>query len=1310
MSSRKSRLAIAYTASVLLNGAFWLAYSHELRHRADTATLPKMESEAKAADKLKPLPIGIFHPLPPLPPRPAKATAARDETASAKSVAGDPAAGISTASLQGAALGLARLQLAARAAHERADRIGAHAAAAERTSARQARAARTAETVATHAAGELAADRDRVADARRDLAAAPAQNRPEQAAALASAEKSAASAKAAAAKSRSASATARASAAAARNTAATLASIAIAARQTAVEAQIAANAAQPMNPAAAPLNAAGRKAPSQVAAANVMAEGKTPGEDAGAPDSRPAPADKTRHKPASTITLRLVKMWAPKPNQKFNLATNLNIIFPKDMQVVPDTSQISLTDEQLRQITEMMSHQHLKQVTMNRQQVRQLAEMRRQATSKPHDPKDSKEEKDAADAAAAAERVREAKRRAAAAHRQQVARAPVPHPPHDPAATLQRPRSPFLVKMWDSDMYHRWAKPVQLAANNLPEKTTAPGQSPLLEPAVASVTNPAATSTKAARAGIGVQVASNGRPPAGGDATPAGGAAAATTGATPVGAAGTGIPPAGVGTLGAAAGVYGAANGNPPGGGNNPAPSGGAAAAASVAGTSGGAPQTVGGAVRGAGGSALQPGAVAGNNVPPSGQAGAIQPGAAVGGGGPAGENTQGGATPPAGGRQGGAVGTGNPGGGTPTIGGTQPGIGGTQPGGAVGAGGPAPGAQPGTGKGASPSGAETPPSVGTGQPGAAVGAGTPPAGGAGGGQPGGAVGAGAPPAGGTGQAGGAVGAGSPANGAGAGQPGAAVGAGTPGGGAGQPGGAVGAGGNQPGGAVGGGAPQTGGGQPGGTVAGGPAGGGNQPGAAPGAVGAAGGGQGNAAAGGGQPGGAVGAGSGPAAQGGAQTGGAAGATGAAGDAGAAGGGTGGGYASLGGEQSDGLDASQDGEPGEASQSGSAGDNGFTARENAESAELPPDPPGIGHTVPGSLVLPPSPPIGVEGGKDPDPHKIKMAMISLPSEKRTPTETRPESRVAHAPSPLARGTSREKMVKEPVGQPNKTGPKPVQFALTIGSVSGRGTIPMMVLSRPYLPMGTPSDTIDPPLLPAKGTPRSHLLLPARRAAVGGKQSTAVPETPPRFALTGDSESKKPARSVVLLARNSEGVKEGTEQPLPATPLPDSDMEVGDGSGLKGDYYQGPKFDQYQFSRADPEINFDWMKKPTQSPGPKIPAFTDYTARWTGRIAARFSETYTFYAAADDGVRVWINHKLIIDAWSAHSLKQFSSTYTFRAGEQYLFKCEYLEIDGGEASVYLYWSSPRTPKQFIPEDAFFYPLPSDEEALAKDKGTY
>jgi hypothetical protein len=293
-------------------------------------------------------------------------------------------------------------------------------------------------------------------------------------------------------------------------------------------------------------------------------------------------------------------------------------------------------------------------------------------------------------------------------------------------------------------------------------------------------------------------------------------------------------------------------------------------------------------------------------------------------------------------------------------------------------------------------------------------------------------------------------------------------------------------------------------------------------------------------------------------------------------------------------------------------------------------------------------------------------------------------------------------------KTPTGEQDKRGPKPILLALTVGSTSTRGSVPVTVLSTRHLPMGTPADMIDPPYPPAKGSPSSQSL--AINDTVLTDQQVSQYQKPHEALMS--SISGRPARrepqapAVLRLAHNSNGVKEGSEQPLPATPMPDSDMQIGDGSGLKGDYFTGRQFNQLVMSRGDSKIDWDWIAQPDKSPCPKIPAYTDYTVRWTGRIAAQYSETYTFYAAADDGVRVWINHHLVIDDWSPHPLTQFSGQFTFVAGEQYLFKCEYLEIDGGEASVYVYWSSPHTPKQYVPEDAFFYPLPTDEEDLQQD----
>jgi hypothetical protein len=333
----------------------------------------------------------------------------------------------------------------------------------------------------------------------------------------------------------------------------------------------------------------------------------------------------------------------------------------------------------------------------------------------------------------------------------------------------------------------------------------------------------------------------------------------------------------------------------------------------------------------------------------------------------------------------------------------------------------------------------------------------------------------------------------------------------------------------------------------------------------------------------------------------------------------------------------------------------------------------------------------------------------MAVIPPPPSSAFADQMYKVTWAAKAQTRVIQNTDPRKATKTPAGQPDRTALKPVLIALTVGSVSANGQIPMTVMSRPHLPLGTPYDVIDPPQPPAKGTPKSRVTVRMHTAELALFERPA--EQPAPFKRPVPMLSAAPTSNLIVFAHNSHGIKDGSEQPLPPTPVPDSNSLIGDGSGLKGDYYEGPSFDQFVFSRADPNVDYDWITYPTQSPGPGIVAYTDYTARWTGRIVADYSETYTFYAAADDGVRVWINHKLILDDWKWHSqLSQFSNQFTFKAGEQYLFKCEYLELDGGGASVYLYWQSPHTPKQFIPEDAFFYPLPSDEQALKQDTQPY
>lgn len=113
------------------------------------------------------------------------------------------------------------------------------------------------------------------------------------------------------------------------------------------------------------------------------------------------------------------------------------------------------------------------------------------------------------------------------------------------------------------------------------------------------------------------------------------------------------------------------------------------------------------------------------------------------------------------------------------------------------------------------------------------------------------------------------------------------------------------------------------------------------------------------------------------------------------------------------------------------------------------------------------------------------------------------------------------------------------------------------------------------------------------------------------------------------------------------------------------------------------RTDPDVNFNWG---TAAPMPGINA-DGFSVRWTGRITPKTTGTYTFYADTDDGVRLWVDDKLLVDNWVTHAVTENSATVTLKAGTQYGIRMEYFEKTGS-AVAKLLWSGPSVAKAIIP----------------------
>ncbi len=80
----------------------------------------------------------------------------------------------------------------------------------------------------------------------------------------------------------------------------------------------------------------------------------------------------------------------------------------------------------------------------------------------------------------------------------------------------------------------------------------------------------------------------------------------------------------------------------------------------------------------------------------------------------------------------------------------------------------------------------------------------------------------------------------------------------------------------------------------------------------------------------------------------------------------------------------------------------------------------------------------------------------------------------------------------------------------------------------------------------------------------------------------------------------------------------------------GPGLLGEYFDNIDFTTLKLTTTNATVNFDWG---TGVPAAGVSADT-FSVRWSGQVEPRFSETYTFHVAADDGARLWVNDRLLL----------------------------------------------------------------------------
>jgi GH43 family beta-xylosidase len=132
----------------------------------------------------------------------------------------------------------------------------------------------------------------------------------------------------------------------------------------------------------------------------------------------------------------------------------------------------------------------------------------------------------------------------------------------------------------------------------------------------------------------------------------------------------------------------------------------------------------------------------------------------------------------------------------------------------------------------------------------------------------------------------------------------------------------------------------------------------------------------------------------------------------------------------------------------------------------------------------------------------------------------------------------------------------------------------------------------------------------------------------------------------------------------------------------GGGLVGQYFHNEDFTGLAYEQTE-AVNFDWGDT---SPAPGVNSNT-FSVRWTGQVEAQHSEQYTFYTTSNQGVRLWVDGKLLIDNWEPHNTEVDSATISLTAGQRYDIRLDYYE-QYGAAEIQLEWSSATQLREIVP----------------------
>ena len=110
------------------------------------------------------------------------------------------------------------------------------------------------------------------------------------------------------------------------------------------------------------------------------------------------------------------------------------------------------------------------------------------------------------------------------------------------------------------------------------------------------------------------------------------------------------------------------------------------------------------------------------------------------------------------------------------------------------------------------------------------------------------------------------------------------------------------------------------------------------------------------------------------------------------------------------------------------------------------------------------------------------------------------------------------------------------------------------------------------------------------------------------------------------------------------------------------GLQGEYFANEELQGSPvLVRNDAHVAFKWQEGSFADGQP----IDHFSVRWTGYFTPKRTSDYRFYVSGDDGARLYVDDKLVINDWQPHSETLDTYGSHFEAGKQYKIRLEYFD---------------------------------------------